>query len=110
MTSLYQNLQRHAGCQFCNLKLTTSALGLLQTINMVLNPKKCKEMTLRFRRVLDHLPSALAINTKALESVDAYKVLGVTIQSNLKWDLHINEVVAKASKRLHMYVSSNAAE
>ena len=51
---------------------------------------------------MDHLPSALAIDTKALESVDAHKVLGVTIQSNLKWDLHINEVVAKASKRLHI--------
>ena len=72
------------------------------TNNMVLNPKKCKAMTLRFRRVVDHLPSALAIDTKALESVDAHKVLGVTIQSNLKWDLHINEVVAKASKRLHI--------
>ena len=72
------------------------------TNNMVLNPKKCKEMTLRFRRVVDHLPSALAIDTKALESVDAHKVLGVTIQSNLKWDLHINDVVAKASKRLHI--------
>ena len=72
------------------------------TNNMVLNHKKCKEMTLRFRRVVGHLPSALAIDTKALEPVDAHKVLGVTIQSNLKWDLHINEVVAKASKRLHI--------
>ena len=34
------------------------------TNNMVLNPKKCKEMTLRFRRVVDHLPSALAIDTR----------------------------------------------
>ena len=34
---------------------------------------KCKEMTLRFRRVVDHLPSALAIDTKALELVDAHK-------------------------------------
>ena len=41
-------------------------------------------MTLRFRRVVDHLPSALAIDTKALESVDAHKVSGVTIQTNLK--------------------------
>ena len=72
------------------------------TNNMVLNPKKCKEMTLRFRRVVDHLPSALAIDTKALEPVDAHNVLGVTIQSHLKWDLHIKEVVAKASKRLHI--------
>ena len=36
------------------------------------------------------------------ESDDIHRVLGVTIQSNLKWDLHINEVVAKASKRLHI--------
>ena len=66
------------------------------------NPKKCKKMTLRFRRVVDHLPLALAIDTKALESVDAHKVLSVTIQSNLKWDLHTNDVVAKASKSLHI--------
>ena len=57
---------------------------------------------MRFRRVVVHLPSALAIDTTALESVDAHKVLGVTIQSNLKWDLHISDVVAKASKRLHI--------
>ena len=75
------------------------------TNNMVLNPKKCKEMTLRFRRVVDHLRSALAIDTKALESADAHKVLGVTIQStgNLKWDLHINEVVARALPRGLIY-------
>ena len=71
-------------------------------INMVLNPKKCKEMTLRFRRVVDHLPSALAIDMKALESVDAQKVLGVTIQSNLKWDLRQRGCI--------FFVSSNAVE
>ena len=59
-------------------------------------------MTLRFRRVMVHLPSVLAIDTTALESVDAHKVLGVTIQSHLKWDLHINDIVAKALKRLHI--------
>ena len=46
--------------------------------------------------------TCMAIDTKALESVDAHKVLGVTIQSNFKWDLHINEDVAKASKRLYI--------
>ena len=74
----------------------------LLTCNFTSSYFVCKEMNLCFRRVVDHLPSALAIGTKALESVDAHKVLGVTIQSNLKWDLHINEVVPKASKRLHI--------
>ena len=89
----------------CGLSILQSELDNISTWaatnNEVLNPKKCKEMTLRFRRVVDRLPSALAIERKALESVDAHKVLGVTIQSNLKWDLHINDVVARASKRLH---------
>ena len=34
------------------------------TNNMVLNPKNGKEMTLSFRRVVDHLSSALAIDTR----------------------------------------------
>ena len=94
MTSLYQTLQRHAGCQFCNLNLTTLALGLLQTIWF---------LTLKSaRRWLCVFVESWTIDTKALESVDAHKVLGVTIQGNLKWDLHINEVVAKVSKRLHI--------
>ena len=90
----------------CGVSILQSELDNISTSaatnNMVLNPKKCKEMTLRFCRLVDHLPSALAIDTKALESVDAHKVLGVTIQIYLKWDLHINDVVAKASKRLHI--------
>ena len=46
----------------------------------------------------------LPVEAKALESVNAQKVLGVTIQNtgNLKWDSHINEVVAEVSKRLHI--------
>ena len=90
----------------CGVSILQSELDDISTWaatnNMVFNPKKCKEMTLRFRRVMDHIPSSSAIDSKALESVDAHKVLGVTIQSNLKWDLHINKVVAKASKRLHI--------
>ena len=38
----------------------------------------------------------------ALETVEARKVLGVTIQSNLQWDSHVNEIVGKASKRLRI--------
>ena len=42
------------------------------------------------------------MNGNALEAVEAHKVLGVTIKSNLKWDSHVNEIVGKASKRLHI--------
>ena len=51
---------------------------------------------------IEHFPPDLAVTGSALETVEAHKVLGVTIQSNLKWDSHVNEIVGKASKRLHI--------
>ena len=38
----------------------------------------------------------------SLERNESHKVLGLTLQNNLKWDVHINEIVTKASKRLHI--------
>ena len=54
--------------------------------NMVLNPKKCKEMIVCFRRHMSQSQQAPTIDNKTLETVDSHKVLGVTNQSNLKWD------------------------
>ena len=59
--------------------------------NMKLNPKKCKELTVHFRRHIEHFPPALAVNGNALETVEVRKVLGVTIQSTLKWGSLVNE-------------------
>ena len=42
------------------------------------------------------------IDDQALELVCSYKILGLTIQNDLKWNEHINAVISKASKRLHI--------
>ena len=65
--------------------------------NMVLNPKKCKEMVVRCRRHVEHSPPALTIDNKTLERADSHKVLVVILQSNLKWDPPISKIVGKAS-------------
>ena len=65
---------------------------------MKLNPKKCKELTVYFCHHIEHFPPALAVAGNVLETIEAHKVLGVTIQSNLKWDSLVNEIVGKASK------------
>ena len=65
------------------------------TNNMKLNPTKCKEMIVTFRRDIEHPPTSL-------ERVESYKLLGLTMQNNLKWDLHVSEIVTKASKRVHI--------
>lgn len=33
-------------------------------------------------------------NSQMIEQVDSYKYLGLTIQNNLKWDIHINNIAA----------------
>ena len=65
-----------------------------------LNAKKCKELRICFLKETPNL-SPLTIDGHVLESVRSYKVLGLTIQSNLKWDEQILSTVTKASKRLY---------
>ena len=44
----------------------------------------------------------LHIDNQPLELVSSYKVLGLVIQNNLKWNDHISAVISKTSKRLHI--------
>ena len=41
--------------------------------------------------------------------MDSVKLLGVTISSSLSWNLHIDEVIKKASKRLYFLVQLKRA-
>ena len=65
-----------------------------------LNIDKCKEIRISFSKNNADLPP-LFINGQELEVVQNAKLLGVTITDNLSWNLHINETITKASKRLY---------
>ena len=75
-------------------------ISLLDYIHI--EKKKCKEMIVYFRRDIEQPPPTLVVESISLERIESRKVLGLTIQNNLKWDLHISEIVTKASKRLHI--------
>ena len=47
-------------------------------------------------------PIQLRIDDQAHELVTSHKALGLVIQNNLKWNKHINAIVIKSSKRLHI--------
>lgn len=49
-----------------------------------------------FRRNIEHPHSLLTAEGINLERNESYKLLGLAIQNNMKWDLHIEEIVAKA--------------
>ena len=71
---------------------------------MILNPRKTKEICINFR----HTPNPPLLKTSddhEIERVASSKHLGVTVQCNLKWSDHIDELVTKASKRINFLLA-----
>lgn len=66
---------------------------------MIVNQKKTKEMIIG--AIQHDPPSPVKFNDDNVECVTSFKLLGVTIDNNLKWDSHVNLVCLKANKRLH---------
>ena len=55
-------------------------------------------------KAVKHTPdlAPLLLNEVPLDKVVSHKVLGMTIMDNLKWNKNTNEILSKASKRLHI--------
>jgi len=45
----------------------------------------------------------LKIDSKPINQVNQIKYLGLTFQSNLKWDSHINNIIKKLNKQIPLY-------
>ncbi len=74
----------------------------------VSTPKRQKEVVVCFCKDEDHnvnMPK-LAINETIIERVSHAKVLGVTLSANLCWNMHVDNIVSEASKRLYMLYTS----
>jgi hypothetical protein len=69
---------------------------------MKLNVTKCKEMILDFGRVKRNFPPLLIDNTE-VERVNSARIFGVTIQTNMNWNEHVNKIVKKSGKGLYNY-------
>ena len=67
--------------------------------NMKLNGKKTKEIILGPLQKAP--PPQLVIDGTAVERVASFKLLGIHISSNMKWDAHVEFVCAKSASRLH---------
>ena len=74
-----------------------------------LNPDKCKELRISFARNPVEL-DAVVIDRKEVEVVSNAKLLGLTISANLTWNVNIEEVVKKGSKRLYFLVQLKRAK
>ena len=76
---------------------------------MQLNPEKCKELRIDFKRnKQDFHP--ININNVTLEAVDHAKILGLIISNSLQWNHHVNHIIKKANKRLYCLVQLKRAK
>ena len=67
---------------------------------MQLNPIKCKEWRLNFRRDFPEVPQ-LTIDEATFETVSSPKLLGCQFQNDLKWNKHVDFITTKAARRLY---------
>ena len=68
--------------------------------NMKLNALKTKEMRVNFSFESPSY-SPIVINGQSVDVVNQVKLLDVTISNDLKWNLHVDAISKKASKRLY---------
>ena len=50
------------------------------------------------------------VNNQPIEVVKHAKLLGVTISSSLKWNMHIEDIIKKANKRLYCLIQLKRAK
>uniref|UniRef100_A0A8C1WEF3 Reverse transcriptase domain-containing protein n=1 Tax=Cyprinus carpio TaxID=7962 RepID=A0A8C1WEF3_CYPCA len=74
--------------------------GWCKKHNLTLNIIKTKEIILDFRKSNHPGHSALYINREAVERVNSFKCLGLTVSEDLSWGNNITLAVGKAQQRL----------
>ena len=68
---------------------------------MRFNPKKCKERLINFMIKPNFTIRPINLGDNAIERVPKYKILGVHLQEDFKWDIHVNYMHKKACKKLY---------
>ena len=76
---------------------------------MLLHPKKSKSMiiTSRQKHQLQPLTLDLKLGTERVEQVNSHRVLGVTIDHELRWHIHIQNVCKRISQNLYLLSKLN---
>ena len=69
---------------------------------MKLNPRNCNEMLIIFMEYPNSVIPPFCIGNHQLERVSSFKLLGVKIRHDLKWNDHIDYIYCKAAKRLYI--------
>ena len=75
---------------------------------MLINPTKTYEMVIAGRTQTEDIPE-IKIDNTPIERVESTKLVGVHIQSNLKWDKHVDSMIAKCRPKLYFLAALKKA-
>ena len=81
----------------------TSLANWSRSNHLVMNEEKTKTMLVTGRRLqkeLDTFDLHLSINGKNLEQVSSFKLLGLTFDDELSFDVHVEKLCTKLSQRI----------
>ena len=84
---------------------TKNAINWFKVNFMQANPEKFQVMFLKSFTSDEELPSCLVLDTESTVTIERQshvKLLGVTIDDKLKFDLHVNNLCKKASKQVNI--------
>ena len=73
-----------------------------------LNSEKCKELRISFAKNKPQLVP-MVVKNQELECVEIAKLQGVTMSNNLTWNMHIDQIIKKASKRMYLLIQLKRA-
>ena len=76
---------------------------------MELNAKKTKDMWITFKKSCP-IPAPINIGPTELERVSEFKLLGVYVQNDLKWNTHVQSIVSKACKQTGSTISGSVEQ
>ena len=82
-------------------QLITTINNQCQILKLIPNPNKCEMVNISFSRQAVTFPD-VQLDANIIPCVDTVKVVGLTINSNLTWQDHVDHIVTQASKRLFM--------
>ena len=74
-----------------------------------LNSDETKELVINFNRPNEESMSPLYIADQPIKSAKSEKLLGVTLNSELSWNNHIENLVKSASRKLYFLVQLKRA-
>lgn len=96
-TIVYMTVDSNADCTRLQNDLDKLAIWE-DRWHMAFHPAKCNVLSITNNKNVIHYPYTL--HGRQLERVTKAKYLGVTVQTNLKWDSHISNICNKANSTL----------